>query len=105
MSTGRLDVAEFSERADRIAAARVRGDLVPIFDDLPLPHPAALETTRPVRPVVKQTIGDRLAASAVPIAAAVAVVLFFTAARGVILVFLLPVVVALLMGMSRGPTR
>ena len=36
---GRLDQAEFDERISRTMAAKTRGDLAGLFDDLPDPHP------------------------------------------------------------------
>ncbi|HEY0934243.1 MAG TPA: DUF1707 domain-containing protein [Trebonia sp.] len=38
---GRLDQAEFDERVGRTMAAKTRGDLTGLFDDLPDPDPAA----------------------------------------------------------------
>ena len=37
---GRLDQAEFDERVSRAMAAKTRGDLEGLFDDLPDPGPA-----------------------------------------------------------------
>jgi hypothetical protein len=39
LSTGRLELAEYEERCGRAVAARTRGDLEGLFDDLPAPHP------------------------------------------------------------------
>ena len=39
-SEGRLDQAEFDERVSRAMAAKTRGDLDGLFDDLPDPAPA-----------------------------------------------------------------
>src|SRR5580693_4621763 len=39
-SDGRLDQAEFDERVSRAMAAKTRGDLDGLFDDLPDPQPA-----------------------------------------------------------------
>jgi hypothetical protein len=39
-SDGRLDQAEFDERVSRAMAAKTRGDLDGLFDDLPDPEPA-----------------------------------------------------------------
>ena len=38
---GRLDQAEFDERISRTMAAKTRGDLAGLFDDLPEPGPSA----------------------------------------------------------------
>lgn len=37
-ATGRLDKAEYDERADRAWAARTDSDVTPLFTDLPAPH-------------------------------------------------------------------
>ena len=42
---GRLDQAEFDERINRAMAARTRGDLAGLFDDLPDPGPAGAPGT------------------------------------------------------------
>jgi hypothetical protein len=47
-SDGRLDQAEFDERVSRAMAAKTRGDLDGLFDDLPDPEPAG--ASRNARP-------------------------------------------------------
>jgi TM2 domain-containing membrane protein YozV len=47
---GRLPVDEYEERAGKAADAQTRGDLRPLFRDLPPPHPAFLAPP-PARPV------------------------------------------------------
>ena len=52
---GRLDQAEFDERVSRTMAAKTRGDLTGLFDDLPETEPGAgsdgpARTRRAVRP-------------------------------------------------------
>ncbi len=42
---GRLTAAEYEERVDRVLASRTRGDIRPLFTDLPAPHPAFLAPT------------------------------------------------------------
>jgi hypothetical protein len=42
---GRLDQAEFDERISRTMAAKTRGDLAGLFDDLPDPGPAGAPGT------------------------------------------------------------
>jgi Domain of unknown function (DUF1707) len=42
---GRLDQAEFDERISRAMAAKTRGDLAGLFDDLPDPGPAGAPGT------------------------------------------------------------
>ncbi|RMI31719.1 DUF1707 SHOCT-like domain-containing protein [Nocardia stercoris] len=58
-SAGRLSVAEFDERSAAVAAAVTRGDLAPIFADLPEPTvtAAAVEPAGPA----SQAPGPRLA--------------------------------------------
>jgi hypothetical protein len=52
-SDGRLDKTEFDERVARAMAAKTRGDLDGLFDDLPDPEPAgAPGTGRPAGPAV-----------------------------------------------------
>lgn len=41
-SEGRLEAAEYENRAAQVAAAATRGELAPLFRDLPAPHPACL---------------------------------------------------------------
>lgn len=101
--TGRLDLVEFEQRSGQVSAAKLRGELEPIFADLPEPRPGVLRTHHvPGKPQQRanppQTWQQRLAGSAVPIAAVLALILFFTVARGMVFVFLLPAVVALLAG-------
>ena len=45
-ATGRLDKDEFDERSDAVWSAKTRGDLAPIFADLPLRSPARPGRTR-----------------------------------------------------------
>jgi len=47
---GRLAVDEYEDRVGRAIEARTRGELRPLFDDLPTPYPAFM--VPPVRPVV-----------------------------------------------------
>ena len=44
-SDGRLDQAEFDERVSRAMAAKTRGDLEGLFDDLPDPEPTGASGT------------------------------------------------------------
>jgi len=39
LEAGRLDPVEYGERSARITDARTVDDLLPLFDDLPAPHP------------------------------------------------------------------
>ena len=47
---GRLDQAEFDERVNRTMAAKTRGDLAGLFDDLPEPGPAGAGPAGPGGP-------------------------------------------------------
>ena len=96
--TGRLDIDEYGTRSAKITAARTRSELVPLFEDLPEPHPRVLRAARDVAPGRPQPPARRFGVGAVPIAAVVAVLLFFTVARGIWLVFLIPLAVALVFG-------
>ncbi|MBA8826893.1 hypothetical protein FHX42_004272 [Saccharopolyspora lacisalsi] len=40
MSAGRLDVAEFDHRCERVAVSQYESDIRALFDDLPEPRPA-----------------------------------------------------------------
>jgi DUF1707 SHOCT-like domain len=59
MSAGRLDIDEYGDRSARVTAARTRGELLALFNDLPEPKPvfgarqpvAAPAATRPSVPV------------------------------------------------------
>jgi hypothetical protein len=48
-SQGRLDQAEFDERASRAMSAKTRGDLAGLFDDLPEPGSAGAPPVPPSR--------------------------------------------------------
>lgn len=113
VSTGRLDLDEYADRSAKVAAARTRGDLVELFADLPEPLPKVLvpSTPLPASPAPRAVGGQPprspaawLASSAVPIAAALAIVLFFTMRVGP-LVFLLPLAAAILIGGVYGRGR
>lgn len=101
--TGRLDLEEYGSRSAKVTTAKTRGDLLPLFADLPEPHPSVLApgaaptVSGPSRPSSLSRFGPGL----VPIAAIVALLLFFTVARGVWFVFLIPVVALLLAGRKR----
>ncbi|SNR38400.1 protein of unknown function [Haloechinothrix alba] len=110
---GRLDIDEYGERSARVTTIKTLGELAELFVDLPRPRPAVLDrpaqrrepaenapATRPAR-----SPGAWLASSAVPLSAILAIVLYFTIARGMFLVFLIPVAVALLVGAANGRGR
>lgn len=109
MSAGRLDIDEYGDRTARVAAAKTRGELLELFTDLPAPQPTfgtpmpqhVPEPEQP--PALAQrnfAMRQRLAASAVPLAALVAVALYFMVHFW--LVFLIPAAVVLLSGAMFG---
>ncbi|MBB5922999.1 hypothetical protein FHR81_004066 [Actinoalloteichus hoggarensis] len=49
LADGRLDITEYGDRCARASTARVRGDIVAVFADLPQPRPKFL-TPRPPPP-------------------------------------------------------
>jgi len=106
LTNGRLDLDEYGQRSAQIVAAKTRGDLVPIFRDLPDPHPEVLvsklpqdQRTAPPAPSSARPLAQRFAASVVPIAAIISLVLFLTVARGMWMVFLLPALAVIIAGM------
>lgn len=105
LRTGRLDIDDYAERSARIATAKTHGDLIPLFADLPEPRPGVFAAGRRTSEL-DEPAGRQPAvwwtSSAVPVAAVIALVLFFTVARGFWPVFLLPAVVAVLVGAANG---
>ncbi|WP_198958397.1 MULTISPECIES: DUF1707 SHOCT-like domain-containing protein [Amycolatopsis] len=93
--TGRLDIDEFGLRSAKVAAARTRSDLAPLFADLPEPRPRVLDRPVPSRTPVRKT---GLGLLPLLLIAAVAV---FVLTRGMWLVFLVPVAVAVAMTWRR----
>lgn len=53
LSTGRLELDEYEERCTRAVAARTRGELEVLFDDLPAPHPDLSSATPPAQLIQK----------------------------------------------------
>lgn len=49
-AAGRLTREEYDERSGRAYAARTAAEVVPLFTDLPAPHPYAQATPRTARP-------------------------------------------------------
>lgn len=96
--TGRLDIDEYGTRSAKVTEARTRTELARLFEDLPEPHPSVLKKPFPVPQNRALPPVRRFRAGVVPIALVVAMVLFLTVARGLWLVFLIPVVVALVAG-------
>lgn len=74
-SDGRLDQAEFDERVSRAMAAKTRGDLDGLFDDLPDPEPAGASGTGQAIPYRRRhhTAARPLLVVALVIALAIAV--------------------------------
>ncbi|NIH85500.1 DUF1707 SHOCT-like domain-containing protein [Amycolatopsis granulosa] len=85
--TGRLDIDEFGIRSAKVAAARTRGDLAPLFTDLPAPRPRVLD----VEPAPARPPARKLGMGLLPLLIVAAVALFVLT-RGMWLVFLVPVV-------------
>jgi hypothetical protein len=50
-AAGRLTREEYDERSDRAYAARTAAEVLPLFTDLPAPHPYAQATPRAARPM------------------------------------------------------
>jgi hypothetical protein len=50
LAKGRLELAEYEERVTAAIRARTRGDLRPLFEDLPPPYPTFLLAPAPLRP-------------------------------------------------------
>ncbi|MBF6212344.1 DUF1707 domain-containing protein [Nocardia puris] len=95
-AAGRLSVAEFDERSAVIANARTRGELEPVFSDLP-PEPSQDKAPARRDPALLGDWPERVMA-AIPI---VAVILFFV--TGSWLWFLaIPLAGALLFGKRHG---
>lgn len=108
MAEGRIDLDEYGERSARVTVARTSAELAALFSDLPAPHPAlpapgtevaaVLQDSRIVAPVAdSRGTAQKVMAAAVPVAAIIALVLFF-ALHISFWIFLLPAVVAVIGG-------
>ncbi|CAL9676020.1 hypothetical protein SUDANB95_07847 [Actinosynnema sp. ALI-1.44] len=100
LSEGRLDVDEYGDRTARVTAAKTRGEVLALFDDLPEPHPrfaqvAPLPSVSPVRSAAGG-VDRRWMQVAVPAVGLLCVALFFLVRNP--LVFLLVPAVALVVG-------
>jgi len=109
MSAGRLDLEEYGERTARVATTKTRGDLLDLFSDLPEPRPRFADPVPDAQwpaertgPSENRPVLQRLYPALMPISVIVAAVLYFSVARGVFLVFLLPIAVAVLGGSMVG---
>lgn len=106
MSAGRLDIDEYGDRTAKVSTAKTRGQLLDLFSDLPAPHPSfgaeprpAPQATAPAPPVRSSPslpMRHRLAGVAVPLAALVAVALYFSLHLWI--VFLIPAAVTVFGG-------
>jgi hypothetical protein len=93
MTEGRLDIEEYGERTAKVAAAKTRGEVLELFDDLPEPRPVF---GRPAPPPVlagprAMSTGQRIAPVLVPVAVIV-LALGLTFALRMPFIFLLPFV-------------
>ncbi|AIJ20958.1 DUF1707 SHOCT-like domain-containing protein [Amycolatopsis methanolica] len=93
--TGRLDIDEFGRRSAQVAAARTRSDLAPLFADLPAPRPRVLDRPVPARPPARK-VGLGLLPLLV-----IAAVAAFVLTRGMWVVLLVPVVMAVVLSWRR----
>lgn len=93
MTEGRLDIEEYGERTAKVAAAKTRGDVLALFDDLPEPRPTFGQPVPP--PVVRAPRGGSPAQRIAPVLLPVALVMLaigLTFALRVPFIFLLPFV-------------
>ena len=93
--TGRLDIDEFGLRSAKVAAARTRAELAPVFSDLPPPRPRVLD-----QPVTSRAPARKIGLGLLPLLVIAAVALF-ALTRGMWLVVLIPVAVAVVMTWRR----
>lgn len=89
MSSGRLDVYEFTERSEQVAVAKTRGEVIRVFHDLPDPQPEFGISRAPAKDPVpdaererhpaerrRHSVGKRLATRVIPTGIVVALVVF-----------------------------
>jgi len=93
MTEGRLDIEEYGERTAKVAAAKTRGDVLELFDDLPEPRPVFGRPAPPPVPAGPRAVsaGQRIAPVLVPVAVIV-LALGLTFALRMPFIFLLPFV-------------
>jgi hypothetical protein len=60
LGAGRIEVDEYEARVTAVIAARTRGELRPVFADLPPPRPAGLRTPAPLSPTDAGRLPDEL---------------------------------------------
>ena len=111
-AAGRVDQQEFDERSAAVYEARTRGDLRPVFADLPPGPGAGSAEVAPAASTEPATRGrsGRTRASVMGLCSAVAVATFFVLSHfdidGAWMVFLfVPIVGALVYGPDRGRVR
>ncbi|WP_344425908.1 DUF1707 domain-containing protein [Amycolatopsis minnesotensis] len=75
--TGRLNLTEFTDRSERVTAAKTRRDLQPVFDDLPAPYPSALATAGATAATGATAPTRRFVPGIIPIALVAAAALIF----------------------------
>ncbi|MDQ2748800.1 MAG: DUF1707 domain-containing protein [Pseudonocardiales bacterium] len=90
LNAGRLDPDEYADRMVQVSVARTFADLMPLFVDLPAPHPTwpvatepvALTKAAPGAPAARQEhgrepLGGRLGETFVALSPFIAIALFF----------------------------
>lgn len=116
MSSGRLDVYEFSERSEQVAVAKTRGEVIRVFHDLPDPQPefgvTRVPTADPIPDAEREThpverrkhsVGKRFATRVVPAVIVAAVVVF--ALTNLWLLLVIAVVAAIAGGVAWAASR
>ena len=61
LSAGRIDMDEYGERYAKASMARTRGELEPLFADLPEPHALTLLPAPPAPPRPREPLASRFA--------------------------------------------
>lgn len=100
-AAGRLSVAEFDERSGVVAAAVTRGDLTPVFADLP--EPVGLTKDVPAERESRR-FGNLVPERIMPVVPIVALILFFVTHQWWVFL-LIPLLGGLLFGESNRERR
>ena len=88
-SEGRLDQAEFDERVSQAMAAKTRGDLEGLFDDLPDPEPAgASGMSGPAGPSAPYRVRRRRGRGRPFLLLALVIVVMFAAGHAIASIFI-----------------
>lgn len=81
MASGRLDIDEYGERTAKVTAAKTRGDVLALFEDLPEPRPTFGQPVPPavavpdaVVPARRRTLAEKIGPVAVPVAGVLVVI-------------------------------